>query len=189
MANPNQQYIDALNKIYSTIMNRGAFSYDMENDPLYKQYAKQYTQLGKQAMVDTTAQSAALTGGYGNSWATSAGAQAYQGYLDQLNDKIPELRNQAYNEWLNEGDMLLQQYNLAAQHPSTLKSLTPTSAGGRRGTAADPGEGDYVTNATTGNFEWNPYDAAGNLKPAIASAVEEYKKPKGNARSRYDQKK
>lgn len=130
-ANPNQQYIDQLNSLYNQILNRGTFSYDLQGDPLYRQYADQYTQLGQQAMRDTQAQSAALTGGYGNSYASSAGSQAYQQYLNQLNSVIPELYDRAYQAWQNEGDDLLTQYNLIASHPSNISAMTPkTSSGG-----------------------------------------------------------
>lgn len=129
-ANPNQQYIDQLQDIYSQIMNRGPFAYDLEGDMFYRQYADQYSQLGQQAMRDTMAQSAALTGGYGNSWASAAAQQANQQYLNQLNSMIPEFYDRAYNAWLNEGDELLNQYNLAASHPGVIDSLKPRSGGG-----------------------------------------------------------
>lgn len=130
-ANPNQQYIDQLNNLYNQIMNRGTFSYDLQGDPLYRQYADQYTQLGQQAMRDTQAQSAALTGGYGNSYASSAGSQAYQQYLNQLNSVIPDLYDRAYQAWKDEGDDLMTQYSLVASHPSVISSMTPrTSSGG-----------------------------------------------------------
>lgn len=150
--NPNQQYLDQLNAIYNQIMNRGAFSYDMANDPFYQQYAQQYTQLGKQAMRDTQAQSASLTGGYGNSWAASAGSQAYQGYLDQLNNMAPEFYDRAYQQWLGEGDMLATQYNLAATHPTNVAALTPKSSGkGSTGTAKKA-----ATGATSGLLSGAP---------------------------------
>lgn len=46
-------------------------------------------------MQDTMGQAAALTGGYGNSYAQGVGQQAYQGYLQQLNDNVPQLQAQA----------------------------------------------------------------------------------------------
>ena len=67
------------------------FSYDINGDALYHQYKNQYAQQGKLASQDTMAQAAAMTGGYGNSYAATAGNQAYQGYLTKLNDVIPEL--------------------------------------------------------------------------------------------------
>ena len=65
------------------------FNYDVNGDPLYQQYKHSYMTQGKQAMEDTIGQAAAMTGGYGNSYATAAGGQAYQSYLDQLNDRYP----------------------------------------------------------------------------------------------------
>lgn len=136
-ANPNQQYIDQLNSLYNQILNRGTFSYDLQGDPLYRQYADQYTQLGQQAMRDTQAQSAALTGGYGNSWASSAGSQAYQQYLNQLNSVIPDLYDRAYQAWQDQGDDLMTQYSLVAQHPGVISSMTPqTSSGGGGGSGS-----------------------------------------------------
>ena len=95
--------------------NRDPFSYDMASDGLYQQYANQYTRLGDQAMQDTLGQAAALTGGYNSSYAQNAGQQAYQGYLDRLNDIVPELYEQARGLYAQEGDEILQKAQLAAQ--------------------------------------------------------------------------
>lgn len=95
--------------------NRDPFSYDMASDGLYQQYADQYTRLGNQAMQDTIGQAAALTGGYNSSYAQNAGQQAYQGYLDRLNDIVPELYEQARGLYAQEGDEILQKAQLAAQ--------------------------------------------------------------------------
>lgn len=81
----------AYDSVINDILNRKEFSYDMNADALYQQYKNQYQALGELAMQDTIGQVSALTGGYGNSYAVSAGSQAYQSYLNQLNDKIPEL--------------------------------------------------------------------------------------------------
>lgn len=75
--------------------------------------------------MDTMGQAAALTGGYGNSYAQSAGNQTYQQYLTALNDQVPSLYQQAFNVWQNEGDRLLQMYDLAAQHPGIIEALKP----------------------------------------------------------------
>ena len=95
--------------------NRDPFSYDMASDGLYQQYADQYTRLGNQAMQDTLGQAAALTGGYNSSYAQNAGQHAYQGYLDRLNDIVPELYEQARGLYAQEGDEILQKAQLAAQ--------------------------------------------------------------------------
>jgi hypothetical protein len=54
------------------------------------------------AMQDTIGQASAMTGGYGNSYAATAGNQAYQGYLQQLNDRVPELYQMALNQYNQE---------------------------------------------------------------------------------------
>ena len=93
-------------------MNRDKFSYDFNADSMYQMYKDKYTQAGKKAMENTMAQNAALSGGYGSSYAQTAGQQTYQNYLQQLNDMLPTLRNQAYSEYQDEANRQLQQYNL-----------------------------------------------------------------------------
>lgn len=102
-----------LSQLYDRIMNREKFSYDLNGDALYQQYKDRYQNLGRQAMMDTMGNATALTGGYGSSYATTAGNQAYQQYLQQLNDIVPELYQQAYNRYTQEGNDLLNQYNMA----------------------------------------------------------------------------
>lgn len=98
---------DVLNKL-----NNMKFSYDVNGDALYQQYKNQYMQQGKLAMQDTIAQAAAMTGGYGNSYAATAGNQAYQGYLTKLNDVIPELYQLAYDKFTDEKNDLRSLYDI-----------------------------------------------------------------------------
>ena len=65
-------------------LNRGDFQFDVNADALYQQYKDHYTQPGKTAMQDTVGKAAALTGGYGSSYAQTVGQQAYQAHLKQL---------------------------------------------------------------------------------------------------------
>lgn len=96
----------------NAITNRKAFSYDFNADPLYQAYKDQYTKLGKEASMNAAANAAALTGGYGNSYAVTAGAQANQQYLTRLNEVIPELYNLAMNRYKMEGDELNNKYGV-----------------------------------------------------------------------------
>lgn len=105
-------YAGRIEEIYNQVMDRGDFKYDFNADPLYHMYKDQYTAGGKRAMQDAMAEAAALSGGYGNSYAATAGNQAYQQYLSQLNGVIPELHSQAYNEWLNSGQELKNMLSL-----------------------------------------------------------------------------
>ena len=104
-------YANQLNSAVSDITNRKAFSYDLNEDSLYKQYAENYKNLGNQAMQDTMANASTLSGGYGNSYATTAGQQAYNSYLQQLNDIVPTLYQQARSNYDTETS---NQYNKAS---------------------------------------------------------------------------
>lgn len=108
------QWQSQLNDVINKILNREKFSYDLNGDALYQQYKDQYTTQGKMAMMDTMGQAAALTGGYGNSYAQSVGQQTYQGYLQQLNDKVPELYQLALNQYNQESSDLYNQSSLLA---------------------------------------------------------------------------
>lgn len=103
---------DWLESVKNSIKNYGDFSYDMNADAFYQQYKDKYIQQGKMAMADTMGQAAALTGGYGNSYAQSVGQQAYQQSLDQLNDKIPEFYQMALDRYNMGKDDLYNQYGL-----------------------------------------------------------------------------
>lgn len=112
-------YEDMISQITDKIMNREKFSYDLNGDALYQQYKDQYINQGKLAMQDTIGQAAAMTGGYGNSYAQSVGQQTYQGYLQQLNDKVPELYQLALNQYNQEGDDMYKQFSLLADREET----------------------------------------------------------------------
>ena len=110
----SSQWQSQLDDVINRILNREDFSYDVNADALYQQYKDQYTRQGKLAMMDTMGQAAALTGGYGNSYAQTVGQQTYQGYLQQLNDVVPELYQLALDQYNQEGDDLYNQYSLLA---------------------------------------------------------------------------
>lgn len=99
-----------LDDMMRKILNREEFSYDVNADQLYHQYKDQYASQGRLAMQDTMGQAAQLTGGYGNSYAQTAGQQTYQGHMQQLNDKIPELYSLALSKYQMEGQELADQY-------------------------------------------------------------------------------
>lgn len=106
------QWQSQLTDVINKIMNREKFSYDVNGDALYQQYKDQYVTQGQMAMQDAMGQAAAMTGGYGNSYAQSVGQQTYQGYLQQLNDKVPELYQLALSKYNQEGQDMLNQYAL-----------------------------------------------------------------------------
>lgn len=96
------QYQNEISSLMADIGNIGKFSYDMNTDPLYQQYRDQYIREGQKAMRDSAAQSAALTGGYGSTYGAIAAQQGYDNYLAQLNDRVPQLEQQAYGKYVDE---------------------------------------------------------------------------------------
>ena len=108
----SSQWQSRLESTLDQILNRKEFRYDMNADALYNQYRDQYLRQGRLAMEDTLGQAAALTGGYGSSYAQQVGQQTYQGYLAGLNDKLPELYRLALSKYQLEGDQLRDKYDL-----------------------------------------------------------------------------
>lgn len=94
------------------ILNRKKFSYDLNGDALYQQYKDNYINQGKMAMMDTMGQAAAMTGGYGNSYAATVGNQAYQASLQNLNNIVPQLYQLALDSYNAEGDRLNNNLNV-----------------------------------------------------------------------------
>lgn len=109
------RFEERLQELYDQIAGREAFDYDPEEDEVYRRYAKLYAAKGAAAMEDTLGKAASLTGGYGSSYAQSAGQQAYNGYLQELAALVPELRQAALAEYRQEGQALADQYSMLSQ--------------------------------------------------------------------------
>lgn len=54
-------------------------------------------------MRDTIGNISGMTGGYGSTYATAAGQQAYDNYMSQLGDKTMDIYDRVYQQYLNEG--------------------------------------------------------------------------------------
>ena len=109
------RYDTQAKSLYDQLQNREPFRYDIDADALYRQYRDQYTALGRKAMEDTMGRAQAMTGGYANSYAQTAGQQAYESYLGKLSDAIPELYSQALARYRQEGSDLEDQYRRAQE--------------------------------------------------------------------------
>ena len=106
------KYTRQAEALLGQIINRKPFSYDANSDPLYQIYRDRYIMGGQRAMENAMGQAAQLTGGYGNTYAQTVGQQQYQQYMEGLNDKVPELAQQAHARYQGEGDRLRQSYQL-----------------------------------------------------------------------------
>lgn len=107
-----------IDQMLNEILNRDEFSYDVANDPLYQQYRQMYQREGDRAMRDTLAEIATGAGGM-NSYAVTAAQQANNYYNSQLNDKIPELYQLAYNMHLQDIDNKVRDLGLLQNMDAT----------------------------------------------------------------------
>ena len=105
-------YTEQLQEAMDKILNREKFSYDVDTDPLFQQALASAMGSGKQAMQDTIGQASALTGGYGSSYATTAGNLAYNDYIQDAYDNFPQYYQMAREAYEAEGDELYRQYSM-----------------------------------------------------------------------------
>ena len=138
------RYESQIQSILDNILNKKSF--DLKSDPnyqnLYDTYAQSYMQKGNRAMRDTMGNAAALTGGYGSTAAQIAGSQAYDTYLQGLNDQNLQLMNMAYGMYQDE---LADRYNQL----SAVSNLDNT---------------DYNRWADTRNFDYGVFNDLRNLE-------------------------
>lgn len=100
------RYDDTIQDLINQMLNREDFSYDPATDPLYQNYRKQYTREGQRATEDALGAAAAASGGIPSSYASTAAGQAANYYAAQMTDMIPDLYQLAYNQYLNEYQMM-----------------------------------------------------------------------------------
>ena len=136
----SSNYTSALKDNLTKVMSNGRFSYNADSDKLFGQYKDSYEKAGRKAMEDTVGNASLLTGGYANSYAVTAGQQAYNEYMQKLSDKIPELEQRAYERYRDDEDS-------AYRRLGTLMELENTDYGRYRDEV-----GDYNANR---QFEYN----------------------------------
>lgn len=105
------QYAEQQQALLDAIINRPDFSWSKEDDPQWHSYRKSYLREGDRATADALGQAAAASGGRPSTAAVTAATQAGDYYAAQLNDIIPTLYQQAYDRYLNEYNMSLQDLN------------------------------------------------------------------------------
>ena len=142
-----------IDKLLNQILTREDFSYDAMNDPLYQQYVQAYQREGDRAMRETLAEAASSAGGM-NSYAITAAQQANNYYNSQLQDKIPELYQLAYQMYLQDKESQVQDLGL-------LQSMDATQYNRYRDTMNDYYKdknfayGQYSDAVNQGNWQTN----------------------------------
>ena len=112
------KYDPQIEALLKQILTRDDFSYNAKTDPLYKQYEAMYNREGDRAVRNTMAEAAANAGGM-NSFAVTAAQQQANYYASQLNDKIPELYQLAYQMYLQDKESDVQDLGLLQNMDAT----------------------------------------------------------------------
>ena len=120
--NQKTSYTDQLNAFRNQYNNREKFSYDLNKDALFQNSLSSAMNQGKNAMQDAMGQGAALTGGYANSFATSAGNQAYNQFVKGAYDNIPAYYQMALDAYNQEDQRLTNKINITQTADQTENS-------------------------------------------------------------------
>lgn len=112
-------YTDQIQSLISQIQNRDKFSYDVDNDMLFQQALASAMGSGKQAMQDTMGQASALTGGYASTYAQGVGNQAYNAYIEDAYNNLPEYYQMAMEAYNMEGQDMYNQLSMLSDADAT----------------------------------------------------------------------
>lgn len=146
-------YADKINQQLDAILKGEKFNYDFNVDPIYRQMQDNFVKQGNLAMQNASAQAAALSGGYGSSYGTTAATQAYLQNMDELNDSALKLREQAYQAWIGQEEKKRQDLALLQQQEAD-------AYGKHRDEVSDyNAERDYLYSKLTNeqNMDWSKY--------------------------------
>lgn len=99
------KYGEQIESALGKVTNRQEFSYDPMKDVSFQALSKLYTKRGEKAAKSTMADAAALNGGLGTSYATSAAQQTRNDYNAELAALIPELEATAYQRYADKFNM------------------------------------------------------------------------------------
>ena len=111
----DRRWADRLSTLVDMYVNREDFEYSPEDDIVWQQAKGVALRDGKRAMDDTVARGAALSGGYANSYAVTAGAQAYERAVSDFASTADEYYDMAYERYLAEENSLLEEISLVAE--------------------------------------------------------------------------
>jgi hypothetical protein len=112
-------YTDQIKDMMAQIQNRDKFSYDVDSDTMFQQALASAMSSGKTAMQDTIGQASALTGGYGSTYATTAGNQAYNNFIQDAYDNLPQYYQMALEAYQMEGDEMYRQLGMLTDADAT----------------------------------------------------------------------
>ena len=109
-------YGGEVDRLYRQIgdYNRDGFSYDYESDPRYQQLLKQQKKEAETQYENGLAELSQRFGGDVPANLVAGLLKTKQDTIDNADSYIPQLWQMAQDMWMNEGNQLYNQYNLAA---------------------------------------------------------------------------
>lgn len=110
----SDNYAGISDELFNKILSREDFNYDPSKDPMYGYYQDMYRREGDRARENTLADVASSAGGM-NSWAVTAAQQAQNNYNAKMTDMIPELKQLAYQMYLDDKASMVQDLGLVNQ--------------------------------------------------------------------------
>lgn len=162
--NWNEKYGGRIEDALQAILNREKWSYNAEDDPAYRAYRDAYTREGNRAYQNAYAQMAANTGGYGSSAGMTAAGQQMNYYMQQLNNRIPELMQNSYNRYMNEQElnraalqslMNVGQSDYSKQYQANRDSISDVNAANYYDYLRDKDARDYNRSVETEDRLWD----------------------------------
>jgi hypothetical protein len=111
----DRKWADRLDTLVDMYVNRADFEYSPDDDLIWQQAKSTALRDGKRAMEDTIAKAATLSGGYANSYATTAGAQAYERAVSDVASSAEDYYAKAYEKYLDEEKRILDEISLVGK--------------------------------------------------------------------------
>ena len=98
-ADYQSKYQGQIDNVMGKLDDLGGYDYDPAADTAYQQYKSEYTQKAKLANQNAQADASARTGGYGSSYGTQAGQNAYTATMNNLDNVLNSLQDQSRSEY------------------------------------------------------------------------------------------
>jgi hypothetical protein len=138
---------------------------------------------GNMAMKDTAAKAASMTGGFGNSYAQTAGQSVYNNYVDQIGLAEREFRNDALAQYNATGNDLLSKLGLLERQEARDKATWENDYANAYAQAQNKATygGDYTDLAKFMGIDAEPLKTSmeeaaktANLKPMTTELEQQY---------------
>lgn len=156
-----RRYLSGAKNLADRLSRMEDFSYDPDTDPVFQAYQQKYRLEGDRASRNAVASYASLTGGYGNSAAATAAAQAGQYYAKQLTDTIPTLAQQAYDRYIEKYqtdlsllDQMVDLYDTAYENAASANDRQRENANTSAKSNVERDQASYERNLRDWEKEW-----------------------------------